>query len=118
MEDKKPVWTGRKITFLGLPLSFTKYTLYQDKFIIKKGFLNIEEDQMMLYRIIDFKVKVNMFDRIFNCGKVCLFTNDKTDKTYVLKVNNPYKVRDLFSENVEKQKELKNLRFVEENDVD
>ena len=45
---KKPVWKGQKRNAVGLPLTFTKYILYDNKLVIRKGFLNITEDEVEL----------------------------------------------------------------------
>ena len=34
------IWSDRKRTLFGLPLSFTKYRLTEDRLFIEKGFLN------------------------------------------------------------------------------
>ena len=47
------IWTDKKRTIFGLPISFTRYFLTEDKFITRKGFLSIEEDELDLYRVID-----------------------------------------------------------------
>ena len=39
---KKPVWKGQKRNAIGLPFTFTKYILYDNKLVIRKGFLNIK----------------------------------------------------------------------------
>ena len=33
---KKPVWKGQKRNAVGLPLTFTKYILYDNKLVIRK----------------------------------------------------------------------------------
>ena len=43
------IWTDKKRTIFGLPISFTRYFLTEDKFITRKGFLSIEEDELDLY---------------------------------------------------------------------
>ena len=52
------IWTDKKRTIFGLPISFTRYFLTEDKFITRKGFLSIEEDELDLYRVIDKKLAV------------------------------------------------------------
>ena len=47
------IWKDRKRIIFGLPWSFTRYRLEQDKFIIDKGFLSRTEDEIRLYRITD-----------------------------------------------------------------
>ena len=46
------LWTDKKRTFLGLPLSFTRYYLTDHQLITRVGFLSIKEDEIELYRIV------------------------------------------------------------------
>ena len=39
------IWTDKKRTIFGLPISFTRYFLTEDKFITRKGFLSIEDKE-------------------------------------------------------------------------
>lgn len=50
------LWTDKKRTVFGLPLSFTRYYLTEKKLITRTGFLNITEDEFDLYRVIDKKL--------------------------------------------------------------
>ena len=50
--DIKYIWTDKKRTLFGLPLSFTRYYLTQTKFITRTGFLNQEEDELELYKVL------------------------------------------------------------------
>mgnify|MGYP000064782610 FL=1 len=47
------VWKDRKRTLFGLPWSFTKYSLSDDRLFISTGFLSTKEDEVRLYRIMD-----------------------------------------------------------------
>ena len=60
------VWTDKKRTLFGLPLSFTRYYLTPTKFITRVGFINVEEDEIDLYNIIDKSVSRPFFHRVFN----------------------------------------------------
>ena len=47
------LWNDRKRTLFGLPLSFTKYSLTEDKLIIERGIFNRIEEEIRLYRIFN-----------------------------------------------------------------
>ena len=49
------VWKDRKRTFLGLPWSFTRYELTEEKLIIETGLFGRKEEEIRLYRIMDIK---------------------------------------------------------------
>ena len=48
------IWKDRKRPIFGLPLSFTKYILTEEKLIINTGFLVKTEEEIRLYRMTDF----------------------------------------------------------------
>ena len=56
-DEIKYVWTDKKRTIFGLPLSFTRYFLTESKFITRTGFLSVDEDEIDLYKIIDKKLQ-------------------------------------------------------------
>lgn len=70
------VWTDKKRTIFGLPISFTRYYLTETKFITRVGFLNITEDEIDLYKITDKKVRFPFFQRLFNCGTIIIYSRD------------------------------------------
>ena len=47
------IWRDRKRPFLGLPWSFTIYTLTEEKLLVKTGILRQKEEEVRLYRIMD-----------------------------------------------------------------
>ena len=95
------IWKDRK-HFLGMPLSFTRYYIKNGRFFLSKGLFNVEENELILYRILDIKFNRTLFDKIFGVGTITLYTCDKTDNILkVLKVKNSTKVRDLISNMVE-----------------
>ena len=70
------VWTDKKRTIFGLPLSFTRYFLTETKFITRKGFLSVEEDELDLYRVTDKKLVLPLGQRIFGCGSIVMHCRD------------------------------------------
>ena len=51
MEPITYLWKDRK-RYLGLPLSFTRYRLSEDRVFCEKGFLNIHEEEVLLQIIL------------------------------------------------------------------
>lgn len=88
---KKPVWKGRKRNAIGLPLTFTKYILYDNKLVIRKGFLNIVEDEVELYKVKDKQIRISFWGRIFNYGTIQLYASAVYNCDNILK--NVHKVR-------------------------
>lgn len=97
------LWKERKRTFLGLPLSFTVYTLTEDVLTVRSGFLNTNEEEIRLYRIMDITLKRTLEERIFGLGTIHCCSADKSTPEFDIKrIKNPREVRTLLSDLVEK----------------
>lgn len=113
-ENKKNfeyIWSDRKRTAFGLPLSFTRYFLTETKLICRTGFLNIVEEEINLYKLTDKKMELSLFERLFKCGSIIVFSKD-TD-TPVMKIDsvrNPYDVSKLIDEKVDAQRDKYKIR--------
>lgn len=73
------VYVERKRTkFLGLPLSYTKYIISEEKLRIKAGFLSITEDDCYMYKIQDVRLTRSFMERLFKLGTITCYTGDTT----------------------------------------
>lgn len=109
--DFEFIWTDKKRTLFGLPLSFTRYFLTKDKFITRKGFFTIEEDEFELYRVTDKKLRLPFFQRLFKCGTILMTVKDVDTPVKELKsVKNPRKVLNLLDTNINIQRDKYNIR--------
>ena len=112
MEENKGAiaWQDKKRPFLGLPLSFTKYTLTSEKLLIDVGFLSRKQEEVRLYRVVDFSVRQSLWQRLFGVGDIDVSSSDNSQEDFTLRyVKNPYKIKDLMSDLVEKQRADKNI---------
>ena len=64
--------------FLGLPFSFTKYTISEEKLTIRSGFLSITEDDAFMYKIQDVRLTRSLIERMFRIGTITCYTGDTT----------------------------------------
>ena len=104
------IWTGKPCSFFGLPWNFTRYILTDKKLIIRTGFLNIKEEKIELYRIVDTSMNHPITQRIFGCGTINLMSKDVSCPNVSLKeIKNPYMVYKLFEEAIESQKKEYNV---------
>ena len=104
------LWSDRKRTIFGLPLSFTKYSLDDERLYIERGFLSTTSDEVRLYRIMDIGLRRSLGQRIFGVGDVVVHSSDKTLKDFVIQsVKEPGRVKELLSENVEIQRDKKRV---------
>ena len=109
----KCLWKDRK-RHLGLPLSFTRYQLSADRLFVSEGFLNIKDDEVLLYRVRDIDTRRSLWQRIFGVGTVTVMSSDKTMPTLVLKnIKDPLMVKELIHNQVEEMKIQRRVRFGE-----
>ena len=107
------LWKDRK-RYFGLPLSFTRYMLSEDRLFISVGFLNIKDDEILLYRVRDIDTSRTLWQRIFGVGTITVVSSDKTMPTLVLQnVKDPVFVKELIHKQVEEMKIQRRVRFGE-----
>ena len=107
------LWRDRK-RYLGMPLSFTRYMLSEDRLFLSRGFLSIQDDELLLYRIRDISTSRNLFQRLLGVGTVTVLSSDKTNPTLVLKnIRNPVAVKELLHGQVEEMKLRRKIRVNE-----
>lgn len=107
------VWKDRK-RYLGLPLSFTRYALSEDRLFLSVGFLSIKDEEVLLYRIRDINTSRTLWQRLFGVGTVTVVSSDKSMPTITLKnIKNPMAVKELLHEQVEEMKIRRRVRVGE-----
>lgn len=107
------IWKDRK-RVLGMPLSFTRYALSDDRLFLSVGFFNVRDDEVLLYRIRDITTSRSLWQRILGVGSITVLSSDKTQPTLVLKnVKDPLRVKELLHEKVELMKQRRRVRVGE-----
>ena len=107
------LWKDRK-RYFGLPLSFTRYALSEDRLFTSVGFLNIRDDESLLYRVRDIDTSRSLWQRLFGVGTVVVASSDKTMPNLVLKnIKDPVLVKELIHKQVEETKIKRRVRFGE-----
>ena len=100
------IWTGKKRTIFGLPLSFTRYFLTETKFITRKGFLSLEEDELDLYTVTDKKLVLKFTKRIFGCGTIVMNVIDTdTPVKAIESIKQPREVLELLDKHINIQRD-------------
>ncbi|HWT76093.1 MAG TPA: PH domain-containing protein [Mobilitalea sp.] len=74
----------KRVKFFGLPLSFTKYTITEEKLTITTGFLSITEDDAYMYKIQDVRLTRSLAERIFKLGTITCYTGDTTHPELIM----------------------------------
>lgn len=103
-------WEDKKRTLFGLPLSFTRYMLNEERLFIEKGFFNKKEDEVRLYRIMDVSLSRTMGQRMFGVGTIHCCSADKSLGDFdIVSIKNPRDVKEMLSEMVEKERMAKRV---------
>ncbi len=120
--EKSFIWQDRKRTLFGLPWSFTRYFLGEDKLLIEKGLLSRNEEEIRLYRIMDITLKRSFGERIFGLGTIHCCSGDKTAPEFDLaRIKNSKEVKEKLSDLVESERERRRIgvrEFMEAEDFD
>ena len=107
------VWNDRK-RYFGLPLSFTKFALGEDRLFLEKGFLNITADEVLLYRVRDLELNISLGQRIFGVGTVRVHSSDHSIPLLELtNIKNPREVKEMIHQAVETAKDKRRMRTME-----
>ena len=107
------LWKDRK-RWLGMPLSFTRYALSEDRLFLSVGFLNIKDEEILLYRIRDLSVSRTLWQRLFGVGTITDTSSDKTQPVILLKnIKDPMHVKEHIHANVEEMKIRRKVRIGE-----
>ncbi|MGN8876164.1 PH domain-containing protein [Pseudoflavonifractor sp. HCP28S3_F10] len=113
MESIQYLWKDRK-RFLGMPITFTKYSVSENRIFREKGLLNLKEEEVLLYRVRDLDLRRSLGQRIFGVGTVCVHSSDKTTPILQLEnVKDPKAVKELIYRQVEAAKEKRRMRATE-----
>ena len=108
------IWNDRK-RYFGLPLSFTKFALGEDRLFLEKGFLNINADEVLLYRVRDLELNISLGQRIFGVGTVRVHSSDHSIPLLELEnVKRPREVKEMIHQAVEAAKDKRRMRTMED----
>lgn len=92
----------KRVLFLGLPWTFTKYTVKEDVITIQSGLLKTVEDDCYMYKVQDVKLEATLMERIFKLSTVVCYTGDTTHPKLVLThIKNGRTIKDFIFEQSE-----------------
>ena len=81
--------------FLGLPFTFTKYTIKEDILTIDQGLFKIVENDCYMYKIQDVQLTTSLMERIFKLGTINCYTGDTTNPNLqLIHVKNSRAIKD------------------------
>ena len=113
MEAIQYTWKDRKRIW-GMPITFTRYRLSEDRLFCEKGFLNIKQEEVLLYRVRDLELNLKITQRIFGVGTICIHSSDQSiPHLDLVNVKNPREVKELIHRSVEEAKDKRRMRTME-----
>lgn len=113
------IWQDRKRTIFGLPWSFTRYFITDEKVILDIGFLSRTEEEIRLYRITDVTLKRSFCERIFRLGTIHCCSGDKSTPEFDIKhIKNSRATKEMLSDLVEKARNERRVAVREFVDAD
>lgn len=104
------IWKERKRNARGLPWTFTKYALTDDRLFITSGLLKTVEDEVRLYRIVDLSLSQTLSQKIFGIGTIQVSSADKSMRDFEIKnIKKPRDVKEQLSKLVEENRDKKRV---------
>lgn len=104
------IWKERKRNALGLPWTYTKYALTDDRLFITSGLLKTVEDEVRLYRIMDLSLSQTLSQKIFGIGTILVSSADKSMRDFEIKnIKKPRDVKEQLSKLVEENRDKKRV---------
>ena len=102
MKHTNEICRERKRNFLGLPWTFTIYSMNDTRLFIETGFFTKAENEVRLYRILDLSLTRNLWQRLIRTGTIHVTSADRTMKNFDIKnIKKPHEVNEMLSEYVE-----------------
>lgn len=99
------VWKDRKRWWFGLPWSFTRYTLTEEKLVTETGFFSRKEEEVRLYRILDITLRRPLGQRIFGLGTIHCCSGDRTTPEFsITRIKDSVRVKNMLSDLVEEER--------------
>ena len=113
MSNLEYLWQDR-LRHLGLPLSFTRYALSEDRLFLETGLLSTRCEEILLYRVRDISLKISLGQRIFGVGTITIQSSDKSLPVLEIKnVKFPRETKELIHQTVEEMKLSRRMRVGE-----
>lgn len=89
--------------FLGLPFTFTKYTIKEDMLTMSSGLLKTVENDCYMYKVQDVQHSATLMEKMFSLGTVTCFTGDTTHPQLVMShIKNSKAIKEFILEYSEK----------------
>ncbi len=110
LQEKPILWSDRK-RILGLPISFTRYRVDEDRLYLQIGLIRSETNELLLYRVLDVKSARTLWQKLLGVGTITLTSSDQsTPKLELKNIRDCDRVRKFLSNLVEKKRSELGIR--------
>ncbi len=107
------IWKDRK-RILGLPITFIKYRMSEDRLFFETGLFSVHGDEILLYRIRDISMTISFWQRFTGVGTVTITSTDNSAPILAMRnIKHPRQVKELIHNQVEKAKLANRVRYTE-----
>lgn len=121
MPDMELIWKDRK-RILGMPITFTKYSMSKDRLFLETGLLNMNQEEILLYRVRDISLHISLWQRLFGVGTIIVKSSDQTiPELRIENIKNPRMIKEQIHTHVEEMKIARQMRIgeiVDDGDMD
>lgn len=105
MNKDNLLWYDRKRIWCGLPWTFTKYGLSEDRFFVETGFFTTRHYDARLYRIMNTSMTRSILQKLFHLGTIHIDGTDKDLGCFdLVNVKNCETIKELLDEAIEKER--------------
>jgi uncharacterized membrane protein YdbT with pleckstrin-like domain len=113
IKSKNIKWKDRRRR-MGLPLSFTRYALSDDRLFLQTGAFNLKDEEVVIYRVRDIGLKRTFWQRLCGVGTLVIQSSDKSMPKFEMKnIKKPTEVKEMLHEAVEDMKIKRRIRIGE-----
>ena len=113
MSTTEIIWKDRK-RILGMPISFTKYSICEDRLFCQQGFFNTSYQELLLYRVRDISLSRTLGQKFFGVGTVTINSSDTSSPVLELKnIKRAFEVKEMLHKQVEATKIARRVRVGE-----
>ncbi len=99
---------------MGLPISFTRYRLSEDRLFIETGVIRFQEEEILLYKIQDLHLSITLGQRLCRVGTVSIISGDQTaPRVDLINIARPKRVKEMIHQLMEESKRQRRVSVLE-----
>lgn len=105
MNKESLKWYDRKRIWCGLPWTFTKYGLSDDRFFVEEGLFTTKHYDVRLYRIMNTSMTRTFLQKIFGLGTIHIDGTDKDLGCFdIVNIKDCEAVKEMLDQSIEEER--------------